>query len=68
MAAWILFIFGVLKDVLQPYGSVIGTFTLAGVGVIGIYILGIMTGRRQSENRSSRKNQVRVEGEGRGHD
>lgn len=68
VAAWILFIVGILKDRLQPYGSVIGTFTLAGVGLIGVYFLGIMSGRRQSENRSSRRNQVRVEGEGRGHD
>jgi ABC-type transport system involved in cytochrome c biogenesis permease subunit len=58
VAAWILFIVGILKDRLQPYGSVIGTFTLAGVGVIGVYFLGIMSGRRQSENRSSRRNQV----------
>lgn len=67
VAAWILFIFGVLKDILQPYGYVIGTVILASVGLIGIFALGIMMGRRQSENKSLRRNQVQIEGEGRGH-
>jgi hypothetical protein len=68
VAAWILFILGVLKDILWPYGNVIGTIALVIVCVIGIYVLGIMMGRRQSENRSSRRNQVRAEGEaGRDH-
>jgi hypothetical protein len=74
VAGWILFILGVLKDFLQPKdclqpnGSATGIFVLAAVCLIGKYLLGFMTGRRKSENRSSRRNQIYVESDGRVHE
>ena len=58
VAAWILFIFGVLKDILGRYGFIIGVSALFVVGALSLIFLGIMIGRRLADNRSTRRNLV----------
>lgn len=58
VAAWILFIFGVLGNIIlsiiKPYSVIIGILVLSLIGALGLVSFGVMIGRRQSNSRPPR--------------
>jgi hypothetical protein len=58
VAAWIIFVFGVLGDIMinivKPYSTILGTIVLGSVGALGLVSFGVIIGRRQLNNRPPR--------------